>query len=430
MANNQRYKATVTKVDKRLALHIRKQEGIICYDIDNNYPARVRDIVSSSGMGTACVNLYRKFIFGNGLRNVEFAKKVVNKKGQSVDRLHKEWSRDFARNGGFAIHFNYNGLFEKTEVNFLSFPTIRLTDKDSDHPDMFAIYHDWASKKIDKDKVFYVNKYNPDPEVIAEEVVKAGGWDKYRGQILYVSNADQDYPLAVYDSVLEDMQSDHQAKTYKYRNLTTNFMASHMIVTSKIESSESEIDRPGATTEKSEMVQAFEEFQGADEAMKLIHVEKESEEQTFEIKKIDQQNGDKLYEWTETSIRDNIRQSFLIPPVLLMSTPGKLGGTSTEIADATKYYNVVTEEERLIMEDHYRMAFEGFVDGSINPSNDYSILPRSTVERDSDGNRSVEIFNIVKDPSLLPVQKRAMLELIHEVEPKDALKLCPDVNQP
>lgn len=423
-------KATVTKVDKRITVNERRFNGILNYDIDNNYPSRVRDIVANSGMGKTCVNLYKKYIFGEGFEDADFSKAALNDLGITAESLLKKFADDFGYNGGYTVHVNYNALYEISEINFQPICNVRFTTAENKkYPNMYAVYKNWCERSIDEKKIKFIYKFNPDPKAISSQVDHCGGWEYYTGQIFYYSPLENQYPLAMYDAVLEDMQTDSQAKTYKFRNITTSFLASHLLITDKYESGEAD-DKAGdrrAATEKENMIENLEEFQGADNVGKIMHVEKETPDQTFTLQKIDQQQGDKLYEWTENSTRDNIRQAFLQPAVLLMNTPGKLG-TSKEIVDATNYYNAVTKDERQQLEETFRILMSFFHDQSLNKETNFYILPRKTVTED-DSQKKEKITKIIIDGAYTPEQKILILVSLYGVAKEDAEKLVRPVDK-
>ena len=359
-------KATITDVQKRIKVTANKVDGIFNYDTDNAYPQRIIDIVNSSGAASACVGMKARFLIGGGFSDKYFYKQKCNRSGLTVDKLLRKTVNGFSKLPLVALHVNYNANYQKTEVNYVPFSYVRFTtSEDKEHPDMVAIYEDWqcqSGKKIDKKRIDFINFYNPDPEVIQKEVEAAGGWEYYKGQVYIWTPEHKEYPLAIFDPVLEDMQSDSKAKAFKFRNITTNFMASHIVITDKFED-EGELEA---------FHESLELYQGADDAMKLMHLEKTANDSSIELKKIDIQDAEDLYSYTETSVRDNIIFSFLIPPVLLMRTPGKLG-TAAEIKDATAFYNGITADERLILEEIFTEIFSGFY-FDINPAKDFSII--------------------------------------------------------
>lgn len=453
-------KVTRTEIKKRIVLKENKTEGILNYDIDNAYPQRADDIVNASGAASLCVEMKMRFLVGGGMLDKVFYKTIVNGKGLTVDKLLRKNAEDKTRKRGIALHINYNALFDISEVNYLAFNHCRFTTPENEeHPNMIAVYDNWdrsKGKNIIKEKIDYINFYNPDPAVIQEQVDQAGGWENYKGQVLYWTPNGHEYPLVPYDSVLEDIQTDAQSKLFKFRNVTTNFMASHIMVTPPMEGDEEK----SGTNERDEFKQNLEEYQGADQASKILWVEADDVEKALKLIKVDIQDVDKLYEYTEGSCRDNIIRNFLIPPVLLMSISGKLG-SSSEIEDATAYYNGITADDRLVIEEIYREVFTRFHDKSINPSGDYSIIPYKSPAsnnkiaqeyfpyctkneiRDSIGQPEIKdaeadekpmyealgvggltaMNEMLANPALTREQKDGQLEVIYKVSEEDRLKL-------
>lgn len=360
-----RVKPTADKVEKRITSLDNKSLGIVNYDIDNLYPQRVNDIVNNSGTAVTCLRMYSKYVMGGGAKDETFYKAKVNSKGLTVDKLIRKivWSK--GKFNGVAVHVNYNGLLQIVEASFVPFEYCRLVpEDDAENGGKIGIYDDWAKtkrKSIDKKKIDFINAYNP--KTILDEVKEAGGWENYKGQVLYWTAEGMEYPLAPYDSVLEDMMTEGQLKLFKNNTASKNFLASHLLIVGKSESDE----------DAEEFDDNLRRFQGGDGAGTLLVLERENSDEQIELKKVDIQNYDKLYEYTENSSRDSIIKNFLIPPVLLLRTAGSLG-TSKEISDASDHYNTITYDDRLIIEEILKEIFSKFY-YNICPSNDYSILP-------------------------------------------------------
>ena len=370
-----RIKPTADKVEKRITSLDNKSLGIVNYDIDNLYPQRVNDIVNNSGTAVTCLRMYSKYVMGGGAKDEIFYKAKVNSKGLTVDKLIRKivWSK--GKFNGVAIHVNYNGLLQIVEASFVPFEYCRLIpEDDSENAGKIGIYDDWGKTKrktIDKKKIDFINAYNP--KTILEEVDQVGGWENYKGQILYWTAEGMEYPLAPYDSVLEDMMTEGQLKLFKNNTASKNFLASHLLIVGKSESDE----------DAEEFDDNLRRFQGGDGAGTLLVLERENSDEQIELKKVDIQNYDKLYEYTENSSRDSIIKNFLIPPVLLLRTAGSLG-TSKEISDASDHYNTITYDDRLVIEEILKEIFSKFY-YNICPSDDYSILPlkyRKAIEPD------------------------------------------------
>ena len=361
-------KATVTQVYKRIEITANRTDGILNYDIDNAYPQRIEDIVNNSGSASTCVNMKTRFLMGGGFEDELFYKQKINRKGLTVDKLLRKVANNLSKLPFIGLHINYNANYNPIEVHFIPFGAMRFTTgDDKKHPNMIAIYDDWEKTKstlVNKDKTKYIHYYNPDPQVIQAQVDEAGGWDKYNGQIYLYSPEGFEYPLASFDSVLEDMQTDSKAKSFKFRNITTNFMASHILITDAVE-------EDGGENTAEDFANQLEEYQGADDALRLLWLQRKSAESNIELQKIEIQDVDKLYEFTESSVKSNIQQSFLQPEALFYQSKGF---TSNEIKEATAYYNGITYHERLIIEEIFKDVFENFYP-KINTTGNYSIIP-------------------------------------------------------
>lgn len=450
-------KATVTKITKRITVVERRAEGIYSYDRDNNYPNRVKDIVAASSMGKSCYNTYRKFIFGKGFADENFAATALNRWNETADKILEKLSKDYAYFGGYALHVNYNANYKVSDIQYISLAQIRRTTPSSKHPGMYAVTKDWGCINIKPSEIRYIDRFNPDAEVIQEQVINAGGWQSYKGQIFYYSNEDGSYPLPIFDASLEDMETDAQTKTYKFRNVSTNFMATHVVLLDPMESSEKENEEGrGSGDEKETFIEDMEEFQGADNAQKLLVIEKTHPDQKIEFEKLEQQNGDRLYEWTESSTRNNIREAFALPAVLIMQTSGKLGGAQ-EIIDATKYYNGQTEDERLTVEATF-MYLATLFERPLG--DDFSIAPREAIRKEDipsailpdltknerralagypelpagdlqtraeklqvGGTQS--FISVVTNPNLTPEEKRGTLKILFSLPPEEIDEIIP-----
>lgn len=355
-------KSTAQKVTQRIDVVDNIGFFVKKYDFDNKYPQRVIDIVNDSGTAKTCLKLNEKFVFGGGLKDITFYKNKVNSSGETADKFTRKLIKDYGKFGGVAIHVNYNGLYQKREVSLIPFEFCRLVPEGDARHGMIEVYDDWGMtkhKKFDKTDIIYINAYNPSN--VEKEVEECGGWENYKGQVYY--SPINEYPLAPFDAVLEDMLTEAQLKKFKHSTATDNFLASHLLVVGESESDE----------DAELFDQNLRDFQGGEGAGRLLVVEKANNESPIELKKIEIQNYDGLYEYTENSSRDAILKMFLIPPVLLLRVQGSLG-TSKEISDAFDYYNGVTSDDRLVIEEILMEIFTNFY-YDICPSKDYSLLP-------------------------------------------------------
>lgn len=414
-------KSTVTNISKRIDTSRSKLDGTINYDIDNAYPQRVIDILNSSGTGTLCSEMLQKYINGQGFVSDKLAKTQINSNGLTANKLLFKVAKSLSDHNGFIIHVNYNMNYRERNYSLIPFSHGRLPEEDAEeNPNMLRVYDDWDNtirKKIDEDKIDYINFYDPNPDVIAEEVKAAGGWENYKGQALYWTPLGKEYILAPSDPVLEDIQTDSSAKIFKNRNITTNFMASHIIETTEFESED----------ERQEFIDNLVEFQGSDDALKLFLLEKKAGQEGpgFTLEKIDIQDVEKLYEFTEGSVRDNIIRRYQIPPVLLFAIPGKLG-SSSEMKEASALYNGNTEIYRRSVSE----VFDKLLSNSVYiVGDDFDIEPFevNVVESKETSEGKKEVVNLLSNNSLSESQKKVILQVVYSYTADEAMKLIPTV---
>jgi hypothetical protein len=297
-----------------------------------------------------------------------------------------------------------------------------LTEEDyKDHPNQIVIYDNWdRSVKyfVDRSKFQYYHIFNPDPEVILSEVNEcpenikesdwlkispAERWQMYKGQVLYFNlKKTRSYIQSPFSSVLTDMQTEGECSVFKNRNVTTNFMASHIMFMQKPQDSGIDNSSPqvnydtdenpiqgfgysGASFEKTRnlskeqenILNQLEQFQGADDALKLLALFIDDIENPPKIEKVDIQNVEGLFQFTEQSVRGNIIRSRpgLSEILVNVAQSGKLGQTK-EMKDAANFFNAGTRDERIALQQLFELLDSNFVT-KLNPSGDYTIIPLS-----------------------------------------------------
>lgn len=362
---------SIIKQASRFTIGYNRVDGILNYDTDNCYPQRVADIIRGSAIAVKCTDVYAKFIAGQGFEDAVFYKKPINALGHTPDNLLRKLAADMALYRGFALHVNYNANGKITAVNHIPFEHCRLSLPDEfGYSHKIAVYDDWNRRRnrtLRRDAIDYIDAFNPNPITIAAQAEAAGGWEQYKGQVLWYSAEGTEYPTATPDPVLEDCVTDAEIKAFKWRSITTNFMASHVYV----HRGYFETDNARA-----DMLNVLSEFQGAEGAGKIMLVESADEFTDPKIMKVDMQDFDKQFAYTEESVQDNIRLCYGIPSVLIgKEVAGKLG-TSAELEQAINYFTYQTMNERLAIEETFTRVFTLFA-FPLNQTNNYTIKPLS-----------------------------------------------------
>src|ERR1700760_3092292 len=179
-------KTYLPQIERRILVRPNQTFGILNYDLDNAYPQRMLELVASSPTAKVCWNKRAKFIAGNGFEQADLGRQVINAKGLTLAKLLKAIATDKALFTGFGIHVNYNANYKIASANYIKFEDIRIGDTDCPDTDSkYALYSDWGRKtwkNIMRSKITFLDKYDPDPEVIKQQVIDAGGWENYKGQ--------------------------------------------------------------------------------------------------------------------------------------------------------------------------------------------------------------------------------------------------------
>jgi len=343
-------KIITTSLTKRLSYSEDKSIKILKYDTDNRYPQNLSLITGGSGTASSCIDIFTKFIVGKGFK--QNGDKIVNDtwiNPFTLNKILRLVASDYAKFNGFALHVNYNANYKISSISHVPFEYCRFGIPDDYHYiSTIAVYDNWdrsKSTRLMRDDIYYLDIYNPNPDVIKAQVERDGNFRNYKGQILYYSgDGDYTYPKAKYDSVLEDIETDGNITTFKYKSIRNGFSAGHIFVYKGSFESDSE---------RQKFAQNLNNFQGPENTGTMMLVEVDIDEQKPEIQKVEVMNIDKVFEYTEKSIQDNIRKINHIPPVLLGDlVVGRLG-TAEEILDATILYNAFTEDDRTIMEQTF-----------------------------------------------------------------------------
>ena len=418
-------KFTLAEIDTRIRVKRNEQDGVQNYDLDNAYPQRIDYAVAASPRARQCVTIYAKHIRGAGYTDPTLYKAVINSRGDTADQLLRAVSEDMAKYRGITIHVDYNALGQVASITHVPFKEVRLGLPDDSGKVTLAAHHpDWGretKRTLDRGKITLYPLFDPTASrrQFSDKPVE------YKGQLLYWSFDGLRYPLASVDSVLEDVYSDNETKQFRFSNITTNFLASHVVQT----------DEMASEADRREFTSTLAKFQGARNGRKILHIEKKQTDQVFDIKKLDIQENDQLFQYTEASVKENIRNAFMVPPVLVGDLVAGKMGTSKEMEDATVVYNGMTYDERLVVEEITRKLVSLMPSPTaICPSGDYSVKPLQFSSFGPDSSLSqrqgetvaAKIVEVATN-DLIPYDKRlAILTRVYGLTMDEAVAITPE----
>lgn len=335
-------KATFFEYFKR-AISWNKPIEVYSNDTDNAYPDRMDRLISNSVTAKSAANIMVQYLLGKGY-TAEIDGLIVNKdKNLTLRDFADDVAEDLVKQRGVFIHVNWNALYQISDMVVLPFDWCRVGKKDSkNYNGKIAIYNDgWTNPK--KANIEWIDVFNHRKKVIDAQVEAAGGWESYKGQVLFI-NLDSKliYPLSIIDSVAKDCDSEAQAAIYKNQLLRKGFFGNTLVIRRPIENIE----------EGKAMDKAIEDSLGAENAGGVLCLEMEFAGEKLEdailIKQIDSKMDDKLFNYTESSVRENILVAFNnLPAGLVKTSDNSLFGNSGEaILEMKRTYWENTTKER------------------------------------------------------------------------------------
>ena len=430
-SNNRTWNMKVAqiKTQRQFTVQDWRQYHIQSYGESNDFPQSVDEIVTASKTGNACLGIYNDFIYGQGFRDEEVGKIVVNSKGHSLNKVLRMVAKDFAKWHGFAIHVNYNANLKVSSVSHIPFETLRLHTPDECGNVTTVAYHpDWGRRdKLRRtwkaSDIEWFNLFNPDPDVVLGQVNAAGGWDQYKGQILYVSGDSEGiptYPLPLYIAEVTDMRTEEGLANVTGRNVCSNFLAAGILVDIK--------DEEQSDQQVQEKQLELEAFQGDENTSQLWYTQVRNKEQIPSFIPFTGTNYDKSFTATQAAVPENIGQAFKQPPILRAVNVGAGFGADL-MTNAYKFYNSVTTRERQQLSEGFELLFAYWWAPLTEP--DFTIQPLTYNGGESIADRlgkdnMTQVLEVLRDQSLSLTQKRNMLKFAFGLYDDEITKILPN----
>lgn len=426
-------KAKALKKDRAFTVSKDQQYKIQRWEITNDYPQQVLEIIAASGTGKACTDTYAKFIGGKGFADPNFYKMEVNRLRQTADYILGMAKVDYARLKGFALHVNYNAKYEVVEVHHVPFENVRFCLPESEDTLDFtqvAIHPDWGRRNTKlrrwrAEDIDYIDLFDPSPEAIDAQVAAAGGWSNWKGQIYYFSgDGAKTYPTPIADVVLTDMNTEEGMSNVSNRNARNNFFPAGMLIDYKTPQGEDSGDED--QSEQADIEEALMDVQGDEKAGKILYITADSKDEAPDFKPMNAVNYDKQFEVTGTRVQKNIGRAYNQPPILRCEDVGASFGAEL-LKNAFNYYNAVTVDERLVMEMVFSEIFSRWSGGS--PAETYEIYALSydvemtLAERITD--KAVDKVLEICNGSLPYKRKRKMLKVLYRISDEELNLLVP-----
>lgn len=364
LVENHKHKTDGANYDKSI--------GVMRNGEDNLYPTIVENLIDSSPTASQCRWVYSRFLSGGGfivdLKNVDLSEGDLF--NYTPNALLSDIAESISYHQGVFVHINYNAAFEKEDFSVMPYELCRLGKKDDkDYNGKIAFSKLGWGKGLKKDKIELFDVYNPNPSVISAQVEKAGGWSKYKGQILFFSFQNKRvYPKSLIDSVYLFADTENSIGLY-FNGISRRGFNGNKIVAHK--SFEEDKD-------KEKFYKDVEALMGIDNTSNVMMVEDDyvgdQQEGSFKIVDVQDNVKPEKYAHVEEASANYIRIAFKnIPTQLVNYISGKLGNSSGEdFKIAQSLYNNSIAEDRTKISQLFSVLFENYK-ANINPAKNWEI---------------------------------------------------------
>lgn len=345
---------------KRLRTFVDRTDDIQWYTKNNLYPQIVEAVRDRSyTIKSACGEL-GNFIAGEGFEEVSLADLVVNSKGDTMNRILKLIKPDAATyTGSFVAHLGVNRLGEYNNLSIwpLAYWRFGLPDDNGDVHD-YKYNSNWeqdAYKEVyNYKKILCYPKFNPDKEVIMAQIeeYEAKGED-YPGQVFYFSPLEDQYPLATFDSVLDQGQTQEEIGIFRLSSIQNGLNATSIVAyPGKFENKQKE----------NEFKDGLSSFKGGEGAGAIIVIEDESglRKAADLVTPLTVANNDKIHEFISKDDKNAIVESFAMPKGILGILPETGMFNQQQLSDEYLYYNTKTRPLRLDISSALKRIFKNW----------------------------------------------------------------------
>jgi len=370
------FRQPIKAIDAKPPRRVVDTRDYVRWGVDDQRPQQLLGLLAASSTGKVCTTTKAKFIEGNGLKDADFYKAVINPRGQTMDALLKLLADRESKLSGHALLVNLNLLGNPYSVYYLATENVRLgiplDDGSIDYVMQLHPKVPGSKGKTQKPTLHLVFDPNEPAEQRAKRLASwPGGPEAYPGEV-YCSFLDEAgyYPEQVYEPAEVDMETEARLKRSRRTDVRSGYSDKTVIV------------EYGTSNPTPEVMAAngvkYGSFVGEDgDRIMLLYADSQAMEPT--IKTISAPDASKRYQTDGDALKADIRAVFQIPTLLYgEATAGKLG-TTQEMEDATLYVqNMVVNTNQRSIERTLFNVFSTFQQPDqpnvpICPSGDYSI---------------------------------------------------------
>lgn len=340
------------------------------YGEDNLYPQRAKAVRDASATTKSACSRYAEFINGEGFTNPVFGSTIVNRKGHTANDFLDHIAESLSWANGFFIHVGYNLNYKVNSVKVVPFEFNRFGIPDEcGEFDIIRYSTNWEQNPYKNiNGTMTIDNYplfNPNPDVVKEQIARAGGILNYSGQIFFWSPDEGQYPKSVFDSVFDQAQTETEIAIFDLAMEQNGFKAGHAIAyPGKFESKQ----------EEQKFKDGINDFTGRGAGSALVFENPDGNLKINEmIVPLQMQNTDSLHVNVDKRVRGAIRRAFGMPAEIIGELPDSGMFNQQQMQDAYLYYNALTRNARNVVSRQVKKIFDHW---QTPLTDDYSIIPQ------------------------------------------------------
>ena len=310
------------------------KDGFIHWGRDNQYPQYLLNLYNHYGSPThkSIINKKSRLTTGYGLRDIVDTQlqNFVDKNG--LEKVLRQCEIDFEIFNGFCFEIVWNNEGSDFTLHYMPFTKIRkgIESKEIDYPH-FWYSKNWNEIKKEEYKPVMIRRFNPD--------IRTGK------QLFYYiePNPQQDeiYPIPTYSTTINWIELDYEISKFHLNQVKQGFAPSFILNFATGIPSIEEMDEYYRDFRRN--------YEGAENAGKIIITYSEGKEQSPELIPIQLNDSDERFIMLQDMVEKNIVMGHEIPPQLVILTPGKLGSTTErqELLTEFQSYYITTRQQQL-----------------------------------------------------------------------------------
>ena len=335
-----------------------KSIGIMINGADNLRSLVSENMIEKSPTASFCAGMMSKFITGAGFKNGDVSLSSKLYLNNTINKLLNECAVDHSKFGGSFVHVQYNALYEKVNLTRIPFVQCRfgLEDDDNYSGKIVRARKGWG-KRTTKENFISYNVYNPNPETIQRQVELAGGWEEYRGQIMFIGNSsDLSYPKSRIEGVENFAHTENKMGEYYVATVERGFENIQIF----------EFVKSDNPSENEALKESVTGALGLESSGKVLSLPYENatdltEGTKYRFTPLENNATPDKYEHFLSTCSTMIRSKWEIPVQLFEAVSGKLGNSSgDDLKVAQAMYNQTTAPIRALYETAFSELFRDY----------------------------------------------------------------------